>query len=316
MPHGRTTTAVLAAVAAAGLWGTTGTAQALGPDAADPLSVGALRVSLGALVLLLLAVSARARTGTVPVLPPGGPSLPGWAVLLLGGLCVATYQAGFFVGVSRAGVAVGTVVALGLAPVATGLLAIVLGERPDRRWVFATAVAVAGVAMLVVGATGPAGRADALGVTAAAVAGVSYAGYTITARSLLVRGVPGVAVMAGFFGVGALMLAPTLFLVDVAWVTTARGLAAVLWLGVVATALAYVLFQHALARLSARTVATLSLAEPVTAALLGVLLLREHLSATSVLGLAVVVAGLVLVSLPTRGGGRSRGGAARHTVSS
>lgn len=305
--------AVLAALAAAALWGTTGTAQALGPEGADPVAVGALRVAVGALVLVLLSLGGRARRP--PDLRRGAGALPTWVVLLLGGLCVATYQAGFFVGVSRAGVAVGTVVALGLAPVATGLLATLLGERPDRRWVLATTVAVTGVALLVVGAAGPAGRADALGITAAGVAGTSYAGYTITARSLLVRGVPGVAVMAAFFAVGALLLAPTLLLVDVSWARTPAGLATVLWLGVVATALAYVLFQHGLARLSARTVATLSLAEPVTAALLGVLLLRERLTTTSVLGLAVVVAGLVLVSLPARRGDRSRRRAARHTVS-
>ncbi len=313
MRQGRTTSAVLAALAAAALWGTTGTARALGPGDADPVAVGALRVAVGALVLVLMAVGDRARRP--PARPREGGALPTWVVVLLGGLCVATYQAGFFVGVSRAGVAVGTVVALGLAPVATGLLATVLGERPDRRWVLATAVAVTGVALLVVGAAGPSGRADAFGIAAAAVAGTAYAGYTITARSLLVRGVPGLAVMAAFFGIGALMLAPVLLLVDVSWAATPHGLATVLWLGVVATALAYALFQHGLARLTARTVATLSLAEPVTAALLGVLLLRERLTTTSVVGLAVVVAGLVLVSLPSRRGARSPGRAARHTVS-
>lgn len=292
----KTTSALLAALAAAALWGTTGTAQALGPDGADPLAVGTLRVAVGALVLVLLAAGDLRRAGRPPVPRRDAGGLPGWALLVLGGLCVATYQAGFFVGVSRAGVAVGTVVALGLAPVATGLLATVLGERPDRRWALATAVAVAGVALLVVGAAGPSGRADALGIAAAAVAGAAYAGYTVTARSLLVRGVPGLAVMAAYFTVGALMLAPVVLLVDVSWAATPRGLATVLWLGVVATALAYALFQHGLARLSARTVATLSLAEPVTAALLGVLLLRERLTPASVLGLAVVVAGLVLVS--------------------
>lgn len=68
--------------------------------------------------------------------------------MALGGLAVAAYQACFFFGVARTGVAVGTVVALGIAPLATGLLGLLLGERPDRRWTLATVGAVAGVVLL------------------------------------------------------------------------------------------------------------------------------------------------------------------------
>ena len=54
--------------------------------------------------------------------------------------------------------------------------------------------------------------------------------------------------MAGFFAVGALMLAPTLLVTDLRWLTAGPGLLMVLWLGVVATGLSYVLFQHGLLR--------------------------------------------------------------------
>lgn len=74
----------------------------------------------------------------------------------------------------------------------------------------------------------------------------------------------------------------------------------VAWLGLIATGLSYVLFQHGLARLPAGTVATLSLAEPVTATVLGVLVLREQLSGLTAVGIAVVVLSLSVVAVRRR----------------
>lgn len=294
-----TATAVMAAVGAAALWGTTGTAQALGPEGTQPISVGALRIVVGALALTLLAVAVRpGRTSTLPTPRPA--RLPQPIVVVVGGLCVTAYQVCFFEGVARAGVAVGTVVALGTAPLATGLLGLLLAERPSRRWVLATAGAVTGVALLVGGSAGTGGRIDVLGIAAAIGAGLSYAGYTIAARTLLLRGVRGLVVMATLFVAGAVLLLPALVSADLAWLLSPAGWAMVLWLGLGATGVSYVLFQHGLARLSASTVATLSLAEPVTATLLGVLVLRESLSALTSVGIAVVLLSLLLVAAPAR----------------
>lgn len=292
-----TLAAALAAVGAAALWGTTGTAQALGPDGTDPVDVGALRILLGAAVLAVLAVPGLRDTGARARLPG---RLPAGVVLLLGGACVASYQACFFVGVDRAGVAVGTVVALGIAPLATGLLGLMLHERVTRRWALATASAVVGVVLLVTGAGGTGQGIDLLGLAASAGAGISYAGYTVAARTLLLRGARGILVMAGFFGVGALLLAPVLVGADLSWLATARGGLMVAWLGVTATGVSYLLFQRALARLPSSTVATFSLAEPVTATLLGLLVLREDLSALTAAGIVVVVLGLALMAMPAR----------------
>ncbi|OLT23287.1 hypothetical protein BJF81_11400 [Ornithinimicrobium sp. CNJ-824] len=291
--HAGATAAVLSAGGAAALWGTTGTARALGPDGADPVAVGALRILLGAAVLAVLAVSTLRRPTTRRARPG---RLPLGVVMLLGGVCVAAYQAFFFVGVDRAGVAVGTVVALGTAPAATGVLGLLLGERASRRWVLGTATAVVGVALLVAGA-GVADRSvDPPGVAASLGAGVSYAGYTVAARTLLLRGARGIVVMAAFFGVGAVLLVPVLPGADLSWLGTAPGALMVLWLGLVATGVAYVLFQRGLAVLPSGTVATLSLTEPVTATVLGVLVLHEHLSLLTAVGVAVVLLGLALTA--------------------
>ena len=89
---------------AAVCFGTTGTAQALGPDA-SPVTVGAVRIAVGALLLVLVARA-------VPAAPARWPRRE----LAIVAAAIAVYQLAFFAAVDRTGVAVGTVVALGSAP--------------------------------------------------------------------------------------------------------------------------------------------------------------------------------------------------------
>jgi len=70
----------------------------------------------------------------------------------------------------------------------------------------------------------------------------------------------------------------------------------VLWLGFAATALAYTFFARGLRRVPAASVATLGLAEPLAAVLLGLLVLGERLSPIVSVGVMFLFAGLVLVA--------------------
>src|SRR4051812_49730352 len=82
---------------------------------------------------------------------------PGWrrTPVLLGGAGVATYQLAFFAAVADTGVAVGTVVAIGSAPVFTGLLSrITAGARLDARWAACTPPATAGGGIFVANGRG------------------------------------------------------------------------------------------------------------------------------------------------------------------
>jgi DME family drug/metabolite transporter len=73
----------------------------------------------------------------------------------------------------------------------------------------------------------------------------------------------------------------------------------VLWLGVVSLAASYLLFGRGIARVAVSTATTLSLAEPLTAATLGVVVLDEHLTRAAVAGMALVFAGLAALALGT-----------------
>lgn len=305
---------VLLVLAAAVCFGTTGTAQALGPEA-DPLSIGAARIFIGggALAAIALAVHLAGRrddaTGTSVAPTSGGTSTSGvrrvlrapfgaWVTVAIGAVGVLAYQPAFFAGTAANGVAVGTVVALGSAPVLTGALDWALRRRfPGRVWVVATALATAGVAILA-GASGAGPAAvDPLGIAASVGAAASYAVYTLAGKSLLDRGWTPSASMGAMFGVAAAVSLPVLLATDAAWLATPEGLAMALWLGLVTTTAAYLLFGAGLRRLTPATVSTLTLAEPLTATLLGVLLLQEQLPATAVAGLLVLASGIVLLAV-------------------
>jgi drug/metabolite transporter, DME family len=267
---------------AAVLFGTTGTARALGAKSASALGVGAARLVVGGAVLVVLA----RRTRRVAKLP--------WRMLVLAGVLTAVYQLAFFAGLDRAGVAVGTVVTIGSGPPLAGALAMLAGHgRPSRRWMVATALAIAGVVRL---ASPGSGRVAGAGIALALVSGSGYAGYTVVAKELIRRGVPGRIVIAWAFGIGGVLLAPALVLTGPSWLATAKGALTALYLGLVPTAVAYVLFARGLSRLSAATVTTVVLAEPLVASLLGVFVLDERLDAAKVLGCALVLAGLLVIA--------------------
>jgi DME family drug/metabolite transporter len=273
---------------AAVLFGTTGTAQALaGTD--SPVEVGAGRIAVGGAALLLIAVAGDSIRGLRPAIP----------LLLVGGVGVALYQLSFFAAVDRTGVTAGTVVAIGSAPVVTGILErIVEGTRPRRRWYLATALATAGVATLTVAAGGDA-TLSPVGIALALAAGAGYAVYTVIAKRLLRLGHDPIGVMAASFGTGAILLLPVLALGDRSWLAAPSGIVLVLYLGILPTALAYVLFARGLRRVSAAEATTLVLAEPVTAAVLGAAVLDERLGTGAALGAGLVLAGLLALAVPS-----------------
>ncbi len=270
----------------AALWGTTGTTQALIPAGADPLSVGAVRTVLGGVILLAWAAAGRKIRFDRP-----WPLLPTLGAVV----AIAAYQPLFFSGVRLAGVAAGTLIGIGSSPVVTGFLGrIFLKERPAPRWYFATSAALAGCYLLVP----PGGsRAEIAGIGLAALAGASYSVYTLCSKRLL-RDHSAAEVPAVVFAGASILLAPLLFARPPVWVLSVRGAAAALHLGAVTLALAYVLFSAGLRRVSAAAAATLTLAEPLVATLLGIFLLGEKITGAGAAGMALLFGGLSFLAAP------------------
>ena len=274
---------------AAILWGTTGTAQAFAPAGFDPKVIGALRLLIGGIALTCLTIK-RKEFGT----------FSDWQLVpvFLAGLFTAIYQVCFFSAVAKTGVAVGTVVAIGSAPIAGGLLGLIFrGERLGRRWLIATILAIAGCSLL--NFSGGDISIDPLGTLLALAAGIAYAAYTLTIKGLLVNHNPN-ALMAAVVCVGALILSPMLMNIDTDWLLQPRSIAVVLHLGLASMALSYWLFARGLQLVQVSTAVTLTLAEPLTAATLGVVLLGEQLNAQGLCGITLILGGLVVLMLKVR----------------
>ncbi len=268
------------------LWGTTGTSQALAPEGAGPLSVGALRIAIGGAALLAIALARGSFAGTSP-----WPLLPTAAAVV----SMAAYQPLFFTGAAMTGVAVGTLVTLDSCPVITGVLAYAFfRERPGGRWYVSSAMALAGCTLLILSG-GEAEASDPVGMLFSLGAGFSYSVFVLSSKRLLMeRGAD--AVNGLVFSAAGLLLLPALLAYPPSWLLQLRGILVAAHLGLVATALAYFLFLKGLSAIPASTGVTLTMAEPLTASLLGVFLLGERLGGTGAAGAAMLFLGLAFLA--------------------
>jgi DME family drug/metabolite transporter len=280
----------------AAAWGSTGTAAHFAPATASSTSIGAARIVLGGAVLLALALR-RGYRGEVGALLRAGRA--GRAALALAAVAISGYQLCFFTAVRLTGVAVGTVLAIGSAPVFTGLISrLVGGTALTPRWLIATAAAIAGCGVLVTG--GQAAGVQLAGVGLALLAGLCYAGYAVTSARLISGGRSETAVMGLLFGGAAVLLAPVLAATSTAWLASTRGLAVTAYLGLVTTVLAYLAYGRGLRTIPAPVAVTLGLAEPVVAALLGVVVLGERLTGAALAGLVLVGLAIAILTVGRR----------------
>lgn len=276
---------------AAMLWGTTGTAQTFAPPGFDPVAIGGLRLAVGGVVLLLLAFFRR-EIGPLRGWP--------WKALLLAASFTAAYQLCFFAAVARTGVAIGTIVGIGSSPVVAGILGYLFrGERPGRRWYAATLLAILGCCLLVLMSQRGEVEVSLVGLLLAVGAGAAYAAYALAIKGMLETMSPN-GVMALVVTLGALLLAPLYCGRDLSWLVEPRAIAVVLHLGLFTMALSYWLFARGLMQVQVATAVTLSLAEPMTAGLLGVLVVGERLPLPAWLGLVMILSGLLLLAIPVR----------------
>lgn len=274
------------------LWGTTGTAATFAPDA-GPLAIGAAALGIGGLLQALIAL---------PALRSALPALrSNRRLILLGAVSVAIYPLAFYSSMDLAGVAVGSVVSLASAPLASGVLERVVDKRPlSAWWMLAAALGVIGSAVLC--AATLEGPAASVGTTVAGillglVAGGTYAVYSWAARRLMVDGVSRAASMGSIFGAGGLLLLPVLILTGAPLIATPQAFAVAAYMALIPMFLGYLLFGFGLARVSASTATTVTLSEPAIATVLAVLIVGERLALLGWIGLGILALALVIVAV-------------------
>lgn len=273
------------------LWGTTGTAATFAP-AVGPLAIGAAALGLGGLLQAAIAVG--------PLLAARPQLRAHRELIFLGAIAVAIYPLAFYSSMHLAGVAIGSVVSLASAPLASGLLERFVERRTlSRWWMLAAATGVIGSALLCVSKLGdPSGSAATTmtGVLLGLVAGATYAMYSWVAARLMASGVSRAASMGAVFGGGGLLLMPVLLATGAPILESRQGVIVVAYMALVPMFLGYLLFGFGLSRVSASTATTVTLTEPAVAAVLAVLIVGERLSILGWIGLGLVAVVLLILA--------------------
>ncbi len=272
---------------------TTGSVQALFMPQAGAVSLCLVRM-LGASIALFAVCLLHGQLHSF--LPARDWFAPKSLAAMLG---LLLFQLFFFGSLAHAGVTIGTIVTIGTTPVAVGILGwLLLREKPARIWYAATALALAGVAILGMEKNDSAASNPLLGITLAVAAGCSYAVFVIFSKEL-VRKRPPEVLMTGFFAgsTPCIALLGLLFpeQASLAWLCSPSGLGGAVFLVFFCTALAYVLTLRGLSSTPVALAATLALGEPLGASVLGIFLLGEPVTAMTLGGISLLFVSMALL---------------------
>ena len=201
-------------------------------------------------------------------------------------LALWLYQISFFNSVLLVGVAVGTVVSIGVTPFFCGIIyALHEKKLPGKAWVVSTVIAVIGLVLV---NSMESANFEVEDVLLPILAGACYSVEISVSKYLTEKHSAEEAMMiiTGIVGGGLL---PFFAFFPVQWVFTLHGLAIAIALGVMTCALAFTFTVEGLKTTSAPVGATLALAEPLGAALLGILALNEPATCKTILGIGLML---------------------------
>lgn len=171
-------------------------------------------------------------------------------------------------------------------------------ERLTGQRLAGVIVGFVGVAVMIGTAAFASLDASILAQLAILGAALSYGFSGVFGRRFKTMGIPPLATAAGQVTVSSAILLPTALIFDRPWTLAMPSTGAILSLaalGLVSTAFAYLIFFRLLARAGATNVGLVTFLIPVSAILLGVLVLGETLAMRHVAGMALIGAGLILI---------------------
>ena len=270
------------------IWGTVGPVVKLFPEGTE-FQYSLIRNLTGttALWLLVLFSKNKKRYTKQDIVP-----------ILIAGTGAALFFPLFILAFQLTGVGVAAVVSIGVAPIFVGLIAwIALKQPPGKQWAIGTLIAVTGVVAL----NWPSGdnTVNVLGIGFALAAAFGYS-MQATGMGMISRHHTPFQCVAPMFTIGTLFQAPLSYGKDFSFLQDPVLLLGALYGGIVTVALAYAFFIYGIARIGAATAVTVGLMEPLTASILGIVLLGETVSAIGIVGSVLILTGLVVVSRPPK----------------
>ena len=270
------------------LWSSSYVLVKVGLTEMSPLSLVALRYMVASLILLPLAL----KSGEGKILRDWS-NLLKMAVLGLSGYTVAQ-------GLQCLGLfylpAVSVTFILNFTPLIVVVLGVVaLKEYPRLHQ-------LAGMGLVLVGTymyfNAPLGGNSLLGVGITLVSGIGWGSYLVLGRLLFVRDELNPLGLTAFsMGFGTLLLALAAFSMEGLPSVSLTGWSIIVWLGVVNTALAFFLWNHALQRLEAFEISVLQNTMLVQIAVLSWMFLGEQLTVAKLIPMGLVFVGALVVQL-------------------
>lgn len=291
-------TGTLAILFASILWGTTGTAASFAPDL-SPLAIGAFSMGVGGLLQAGLAYR--------KILFAFDKLLQNKKLLAVSALALAVYPLAFYSSMKLSGVAIGTVVSIATAPFFSALLECLISKKNNinKHWLTSFAIGVVGIGLLVFSESSSANESGddlkLLGITLGLLAGLCYAIYSWATKALIDKDIKSQAAMGSIFGLGAMLLLPTLWFTGENLFSSQTNVLVISYLTLIPQCLGYVAFSFGLRHVTASSANLLTLFEPVVAAVLAVCVVGELIPFTGWLGMSLIVLCLFMQSKPSKG---------------
>lgn len=286
--------AQLLLVLMAAFFGATWVAAPWATDEIAPLTVAFIRFLVAA---ILLYSWCRARGIDVSAHRADLPVILGVALTSIVG-----YNVLFLYGVTLAPAAHGAVLVPGLIPAATLVIARVLfGEPIGRRRALGIVVSLVGLALVVGPTLGGESGSAWIGDAMFAVSAVLWAAYTIVGRAATGRFHVAAITFLGA-ALGAVILLPLAILQPGGFgdvmAASPRAIGGVLYLATFGTVVSFVFFYEGIRRLGAARASAFTVLIPLFGASMTAVLLSEPLGPLSLVGAAIVIAGLVITQRP------------------
>ncbi|WP_372584775.1 DMT family transporter [Vibrio alginolyticus] len=275
------------------LWGTTGTAASLAPDV-SALAIGAFSMGIGGFMQACLSAKSLKRDFRKVVHKK--------KTLLVSIIALATYPLAFYSSMRFAGVAIGTVVSISTAPFFSALLECLFSRNQTitKRWMMSFAIGVIGITLLLASESSANSLFDQdmkhWGVLLGLLAGLTYAIYSWGVKAMIDHGIESQTAMGSVFGIGGVLLLPTLFITGDNLFASSTNTTVMLYMALIPMGLGYVAFGFGLRFVTASGASILTLFEPVIAAALAVAIVGGEISFIGWVGITLTLVCLFLQS--------------------
>ena len=288
----------LAIVFASFLWGTTGTAASYSPNVSS-LGIGAFSMGIGGVLLVIIARNKLRVDYKLMLDQP--------KVLFLGAASVAIYPLAFYTSMRLSGVAIGTVVSIATAPFFAAVFDRLISKKHiSLQWIVSFVIGATGIVLLILGRDLSHHYTDSIqqqsiGLLLGCIAGLTYAGYSWSAKYLIENGVHSQSAMSGLFGCAALLLIPSLWFTGDNLFSSSTNAFVSLYMAIIPQFLGYLLFSFGLNYVDASKATLITLIEPLVATVLAVFIIGERFKGIGWIGVFLVsLCLLILARKPQR----------------